>query len=157
MIVLGVDPGTIRTGWGVVERRGTRMVHHGHGAIRARREDSLEKRLCAIFEQLEIVIAEHRPVAVAVEDVFGGKHAQSALRLGHARGVVLLSAARAGLEGVDGGRLGDVIVAVNDAPVAGLDDLLYAFEGAGVGAEVTLTVRRDGKDRKVKVRLIAVK
>jgi S1-C subfamily serine protease len=70
-------------------------------------------------------------------------------------------AARAGLEGAvvtrsGQARLGDVIVAVDGNPVRGLDDLLYAFEEAGVGAEVTLTVSRDGEDRKVKVRLIAV-
>jgi 2-alkenal reductase len=70
-------------------------------------------------------------------------------------------AAEAGLEGAivnrsGRARLGDIIVAVNDAPVAGLEDLLYAFEEAGVGAEVDLTVSRDGKDRKVKVRLFAV-
>ncbi len=70
-------------------------------------------------------------------------------------------AARAGLEGLvetrsGQVRLGDVIVGVDGAPIGGLDDLLYAFEEAEVGAEVTLTVRRDGEDRKVKVRLIAV-
>jgi len=97
MKVLGIDPGTQRTGWGVVERRGTRMVHHGHGIIQPRRDAALEERLLAIFEELSAVLAEHRPGSVAVEDVFHAKHAASALKLGHARGVAMVAAARAGL------------------------------------------------------------
>lgn len=97
MRVLGIDPGTQRTGWGVVERRGTRMVHHGHGLIVTRRDATLEGRLLAIFEGLAAVLEEYRPGAVAVEDVFHAKHAASALKLGHARGVALVAAARAGL------------------------------------------------------------
>lgn len=97
MRVLGIDPGTQRTGWGVVERRGTRMHHHAHGIIQAARDASLEERLLGIFEGLSRVLEEYTPGAVAVEDLFHAKHAQSALKLGHARGIALLCAARAGL------------------------------------------------------------
>lgn len=97
MRVLGIDPGTQRTGWGVVERRGTRMQHHGHGIIQPRRDAPLEERLLGIFEGLARVLDEYQPGSVAVEDVFHAKHAASALKLGHARGVALLAAARAGL------------------------------------------------------------
>lgn len=97
MRVLGIDPGTQRTGWGVVERLGTRMHHHGHGLIVTHRDAPLEDRLLAIFEGLTGVLAEYEPGSVAVEDVFHGRHAQSALKLGQARGVVLVSVAKAGL------------------------------------------------------------
>lgn len=96
MIILGVDPGTHRTGWGVVERRGARLVGLAAGVIHAKESAPLEVRLHTIHTQLEAIIAEHRPTHMAVEDVFS-KHVRSALILGQARGVVLLAGARAGL------------------------------------------------------------
>lgn len=97
MRVLGIDPGTIRTGWGVVERTGSTVRSLGMGVIRARDADPLERRLAVVFEGLVLVLEEHAPDEVAVEDVFFAKHANAALKLGHARGVALLAAARAGL------------------------------------------------------------
>ncbi len=95
--VLGIDPGTVRTGWGVVERSGSTVRGLGMGVIRAREGDPLEQRLASVFEGLVAVLVEHAPDEVAVEDVFFAKHANAALKLGHARGVALLAAARAGL------------------------------------------------------------
>ena len=97
MIVLGVDPGTVRTGWGVVRRAGPRLVGVAAGVIRAPADAELPERLRVIHDGLRAVIAEHTPSCMAVEDVFS-KHARSALVLGHARGVVLLCAALAELE-----------------------------------------------------------
>jgi crossover junction endodeoxyribonuclease RuvC len=97
MIVLGVDPGTIRTGWGVVRRAGPRLVGVAAGVIHARADAELPERLRVIHDGLRAVIAEHAPSCMAVEDVFS-KHARSALVLGHARGVVLLCAALCELE-----------------------------------------------------------
>jgi crossover junction endodeoxyribonuclease RuvC len=97
MIVLGVDPGTIRTGWGVVRRVGPRVQGIDAGVIVARRDAPLEERLLLMFRGLGAVIAEHGPSCMAVEDVFS-KHARSALTLGQARGVVLLAGAQAALE-----------------------------------------------------------
>jgi crossover junction endodeoxyribonuclease RuvC len=97
MIVLGVDPGTVRTGWGVVRRAGPRLVGVAAGVIRARADAELPERLRVIHDGLRAVIDEHAPSCMAVEDVFS-KHARSALVLGHARGVVLLCAALAELE-----------------------------------------------------------
>jgi len=99
VIVLGVDPGTAATGYGVVDRDGTgglRLVECG--VVRPRAGSPLAKRLETIFEGLTELIARHRPDAVAVESVFVHRNARSALILGHARGVVLLAAAQAGLE-----------------------------------------------------------
>ena len=99
MRVLGIDPGTRHCGFGVVEARsGSRMVHVGHGVISPRASDPLEKRLAVIFDGLTEAIREHRPDACAVEEVFFAANVKSALVLGHARGVALLAAARAGLE-----------------------------------------------------------
>jgi crossover junction endodeoxyribonuclease RuvC len=93
MVVLGVDPGSHRTGWGLVTRDGTALRHLASGTITAGDGD-LATRLCRIAEALDTVFEEHQPGAVAVETVFHAKNAQSALLLGHARGVALLCAAR---------------------------------------------------------------
>lgn len=97
MIILGVDPGTHRTGWGVVERKGARLHAIAAGVIRAKESDPLEARLLTIHTQLVAVIALHKPTCMAVEDVFS-KHVKSALVLGQARGVILLAGSQAGLE-----------------------------------------------------------
>jgi crossover junction endodeoxyribonuclease RuvC len=99
MIVLGIDPGTIRTGWGVVRRDGPRLSYVDAGTIDAGKEKDKElpERLHEIYEALRAVIAAHAPTAVAVEDIFYARFAGSALKLGHARGVALLVGAQAGL------------------------------------------------------------
>jgi crossover junction endodeoxyribonuclease RuvC len=97
MRVLGIDPGTRHLGWGVVERSGTRLVHVAHGVIDTDTEQGLAPRLVEIDDGLSAVIAEHRPEVGAVESLFYAKDAQSAAKLGHARGVVLLRLTRAGL------------------------------------------------------------
>lgn len=97
MRVLGIDPGTRHLGWGVVEREGTRLVHVAHGVIDTDTEQGLAPRLVEIDDALTAVIAEHRPEIGAIESLFFAKDAQSAAKLGHARGVVLLRLARAGL------------------------------------------------------------
>jgi crossover junction endodeoxyribonuclease RuvC len=97
MRVLGVDPGTHRLGWGVVEAQGTRLVHVAHGVVHAEGDD-LADRLLDIERALDAVLAAHAPASAAVETIFFSKNAQSAAKLGHARGVVLLCMRRGGLE-----------------------------------------------------------
>jgi crossover junction endodeoxyribonuclease RuvC len=97
MIVLGVDPGSIRTGWGVVRRAGPRLIGIDAGVIDGDKDAPLAERLLAIHRGLCAVIERHQPNCMAVEDVFS-KHVRSALVLGQARGVVLLAGAGAGLE-----------------------------------------------------------
>jgi len=94
MRVLGVDPGSHRTGWGVVSVRGSRLSHIASGTIQAGGGE-LASRLRVIAEGLEAVLSDHRPDVVSVERIFHAKNADSALKLGHARGVVLLCIARA--------------------------------------------------------------
>ena len=98
MIVLGVDPGTAATGYGVVDRDpggALRLIECG--VVRPRPGAPLPDRLDTIFEALTELIGRHRPDVVAVETVFVQRNVRSALVLGHARGVILLAAARAGL------------------------------------------------------------
>jgi crossover junction endodeoxyribonuclease RuvC len=95
--VLGIDPGSAVTGYGVVERRDGRLRHVAHGTLRLRRAEPLATRLAALQRDLAAVIASFAPDVVSVERVFVSASARSALVLGHARGVALASAGVAGL------------------------------------------------------------
>ncbi len=92
MIILGVDPGTRATGYGLVKFVGNRLVHVGHGVIKTDPKAPLPVRLATIYRGLRKVIVDYRPDEVGVESIFHAKNAQSALKLGHARGVILLCA-----------------------------------------------------------------
>jgi crossover junction endodeoxyribonuclease RuvC len=98
LIVLGLDPGTRHFGWGVVVRRGTRLVHVGHGVVDTDEREPIAKRLVVIERELVEVLRVHAPEMASVEALFFAKDAQAAGKLGHARGVALLVCARAGLE-----------------------------------------------------------
>ena len=100
MRVLGLDPGTSNTGYGVVCRDGDRLVRLAAGVIRLG-SGSLATRLVFLHAELERLIATWSPVACAVEDLFHHRSARSALALGHARGVCLLAAAAHGLDVVE--------------------------------------------------------
>jgi crossover junction endodeoxyribonuclease RuvC len=92
--VLGIDPGTAITGYGVVARTSGGSVSLVEcGVIRTSAGEPLARRIREIYLEVEVLIERHRPFAVAVEDVFQGKNARSALTLGHARGAILLAAA----------------------------------------------------------------
>lgn len=98
MMILGVDPGTAITGFGVVASmpaRTGRLVECG--VLRTRTADELPTRLRHIYEGLTELLERHRPDVVAVEGVFYGSNARTTVVLGHARGVVLLAAAQAGI------------------------------------------------------------
>jgi crossover junction endodeoxyribonuclease RuvC len=96
MRVIGVDPGTRFCGWGVVEKNGSRLTHIAHGTL-ILGEGELADRLLVLDRELSQVIGQHAPVGAAVESLFFAKNAQSAAKLGHARGVVLLALRRNGL------------------------------------------------------------
>ncbi len=88
---------TRHLGWGVVSRTGNRLLHIAHGVIELDGSESIASRLVELELQLTQVIAEHRPTVSSVESLFFHKDAQAAAKLGHARGVVLLCLARAGI------------------------------------------------------------
>ncbi len=97
MIVLGVDPGSHATGFGVINTGPVVRMLDG-GVIRTNSKAPLEERLHTIYTGLTDVFSRHAVQAMAVEDLFNAKNARSSLILGHARGVILLTGAQAGLE-----------------------------------------------------------
>ncbi len=97
MRIFGIDPGSGRTGYGCIDSDGSRCELVAHGAISALSGSAFPDRLARIFDALEAMLAAHRPACVAVEEVFQGRNARSALKLGQVRGVALLAAARAGV------------------------------------------------------------
>jgi crossover junction endodeoxyribonuclease RuvC len=97
MLILGVDPGSQRTGYGVIDTDGRRHVLVESGVLSPPPHQELPARLRAIHDGLSALISRLRPEALSVEDVFHAVNARSALILGHVRGVVLLAGAEAGL------------------------------------------------------------
>ena len=96
--ILGIDPGSNITGYGIVEVDNGQNRYIDCGAIRTPREKPLAERLKTIFESLSELIVTYQPNEVAVEQVFMHRNADSALKLGQARGVALCAAAVASLE-----------------------------------------------------------
>jgi len=95
--ILGIDPGSNVTGYGVVEQQDGRLAHVAHGTLRARRGAALELRLEHVYRALSEVLAEHRPDVAVVEQVFVSASPKAALVLGQARGVALAAVGAAGL------------------------------------------------------------
>lgn len=96
--ILGIDPGTVATGWGVVEMVGGALVHLAHGTIGSSASHSQGSRLCRIYHGLQEVLARYEPHGVSLEKVFFARNPQSALKLGQARGIALLAAAENRIE-----------------------------------------------------------
>jgi crossover junction endodeoxyribonuclease RuvC len=96
-LILGVDPGLNRCGWGVIAADGARMTHVAHGVLTPTSDASLAARLAELALLLEAVVAAQQPHEVAVEETYVNVNARAALTLGQARGVALASCARAGL------------------------------------------------------------
>ena len=97
MRVLGLDPGLQHTGWGVIDVSGSRLRHVAAGAVHSDSDRPLADRLVQLHDGLTAVISEWRPDEAAVEETFVNKNPTSTLKLGLARGVVLLVPALAGL------------------------------------------------------------
>ena len=97
MIIIGLDPGLACTGWGVVAAEGNRLRHLANGQVRTDAGAPLPERLLRIEAALGEVLEAHCPEAAAVEEVFLNENPQSTLKLGQARGVVLLAAAKRGI------------------------------------------------------------
>jgi crossover junction endodeoxyribonuclease RuvC len=98
MRILGVDPGSVTTGFGVVDHDHGRLLLVEQGCIRTPRAAALGERLQIIHDGLVEVISRTRPAVVAVETPFAGLNIKSLIQLSHARGVILLAARRAALE-----------------------------------------------------------
>jgi crossover junction endodeoxyribonuclease RuvC len=96
MIVLGIDPGTADTGYGVVESSGSRLRSLAAGVIQTPSGMPLERRLAAIHAGVEALLERHEPAALAIEELYFGANVRTAFAVGQARGVVLLAAGRRG-------------------------------------------------------------
>lgn len=97
MRILGIDPGTAIMGWGVVEADGGDVAMIGYGALTTPAKTPLPRRLELLYNGLGHILAEFRPDAAAVEELFFSKNVTTALAVGHARGVALLALAQAGV------------------------------------------------------------
>ncbi len=97
MRVLGLDPGLRHTGWGVIDVSGNRLTHVADGVVHAAIDQPLAMRLVALFRQITSVVELFRPDEAAVEETFVNRNPASTLKLGVARGVVLLAPAERGL------------------------------------------------------------
>jgi len=95
--VLGLDPGLRNTGWGVIDVAGNRLSHVANGAVPSDDRRPLAERLLQLCDGIARVISEYRPDEAAIEETFVNKNAVSTLKLGHARGAVLIAPARAGI------------------------------------------------------------
>jgi crossover junction endodeoxyribonuclease RuvC len=95
--VLGIDPGTRKLGWGVVERRGAKLAPIAAGVVALPAREPLATRLAQAFDAIEAILEDHAPTVVAVESVFYARFPSATIQLAHVRGVALLVAERRGL------------------------------------------------------------
>ncbi|CEG09400.1 Crossover junction endodeoxyribonuclease RuvC [Afipia felis] len=95
--ILGIDPGLRRTGWGVIDVDGNRLIYVGCGSVESRESLPLSERLLAIHEGLLKVMSEHGPMEAAIEQTFVNKDGAGTLKLGQARGVAMLVPAMSGI------------------------------------------------------------
>ncbi|MCL5019095.1 MAG: crossover junction endodeoxyribonuclease RuvC [Patescibacteria group bacterium] len=93
MIILGIDPGIARCGWGVVEARGSKLEVRGYGCIETPSSMEVSLRLAAIYKEISKLIKKYSPQDLAVEELFFNTNAKTAFVVGQARGVVLLAGA----------------------------------------------------------------
>jgi crossover junction endodeoxyribonuclease RuvC len=98
MVILGIDPGLASTGYGVVSRRGARLVALDGGVIETAAGVAQERRLAEIHEAVGALIDEHQPGALALEQLYFGQNARTAFAVGQARGAVMLAAGQRGVE-----------------------------------------------------------
>ena len=97
MKILGIDPGLVQTGYGIINITQNDPQIVDYGVVKPMVNNGLASRLLTIFEDVSEIISIHKPAIFSIEDVFYGKNAKSALRLGQARGAAMVAAASAGL------------------------------------------------------------
>lgn len=96
-VIIGIDPGSRITGYGVVRALRQRTEYLTCGCIRLDTDGSFDERLVQLYDELSAIIAEYGPAEAAIEKVFMNRNVDSALKLGHARGVAMVAARRAGV------------------------------------------------------------
>ena len=98
MIILGLDPSLSCTGYGLIRAEGNRLTHIANGQLKTDPKQPLPQRLAHLAAQLEALLADHAPTTAAAEEIFLNKNPQSTLKLAQARGVVIMLAARSGID-----------------------------------------------------------
>lgn len=147
--VLGVDPGTVRTGWGVVERHGRTIKFCAGGVLTAKGFHSLPERLRVIYAGIVDVIHAWNPQVLSLEKAFLAYNVQSAFRLGEARGVVLLAGAQAGVRLVEysPAEIKTAVVGYGRAEKNQVQKAVFALLGGGKAPEALgLPVSQDATD-----------
>lgn len=98
MLIIGIDPGYAILGYGVLSYEGNRFRVLDYGVLTTDADEALPRRLLTLYDGLSDLFERHRPDAVAVEELFFNKNVTTAMKVGHARGVAVVAAAKAGLE-----------------------------------------------------------
>lgn len=129
MIVLGIDPGLANTGWGVIERRGSRLACLAYGCVTTDRGRSVAERLREIHRAISEVIGRYAPDECAVESVYFGSNASSAFATGQARGVALLAAASLVIGEYGPGEVKMAVVGTGSADKAQVQYMVKAILG----------------------------
>ena len=101
MLALGIDPGTAICGYGFVESRGSRLIPHAYGSIFTSPKMKMEDRLMKIYDELDALIKKYQPDVMGVEKLFFNRNVTTAIPVGQARGIVLLTAAKNNLRLVE--------------------------------------------------------
>jgi crossover junction endodeoxyribonuclease RuvC len=97
MIILGIDPGTVKCGYGIISKDENRRENLGYGVIYVPSNMEMPNKLAFIYNEIDNIIRQYHPAECAVETAFYGKNIQSALKLGYARGTAIIAAIRTGL------------------------------------------------------------
>jgi crossover junction endodeoxyribonuclease RuvC len=97
LLILGIDPGSHVTGYGIIEKKGNYLRHVLHGEIKAKKESPLSIMLISIYQQLSAVIEQNAPQAIALENIFYGKNVRSLIKQAQVRGVVIFAGADKGI------------------------------------------------------------
>ena len=94
MIIIGIDPGLVTTGYGIIRVNNSNIIVIDYGTITPKKHQSLSQRLNTILEDVSYIIDKYKPSIMAIEEVFYGKNVKSALLLGHARGIPMVCASK---------------------------------------------------------------
>ncbi len=97
MRIIGIDPGLVRTGWGIIDVSGNKLTHISHGVVKTDTKDDLAERLKHIFEELTKMMELWQPTSAAVEETFMNNNPASAIKLGQARGIAMVAPAKFGI------------------------------------------------------------
>jgi len=95
--ILGIDPGSHITGYGIIEKKGNHLQHVIHGEIKSKKDSLLSTMLISIYQQISAVIEQNMPQAIALENIFYGKNVRSLIKQAQVRGVVIFTGADKGM------------------------------------------------------------